>query len=92
MKDIVYVRKYIDREGNERKEYLNVGYIFEKEGRTSILMKNYINLSALSNDKGEVWLAVYDHKSKAVKEEAPAKKENEKVEISKEDEEEDIPF
>lgn len=64
MKDIVYTRKYTDKNGVERKEYLTVGYIFEKEGRQMILMKNYINLSALTNEKGEVWLGVYEHKSK----------------------------
>ena len=64
MKDIVYTRKYTDKNGAERKEYLTVGYIFEKEGRQLILMKSYINLSALTNEKGEVWLGVYEHKSK----------------------------
>lgn len=64
MKDIVYTRKYNDQKGQERKEYITVGYMFEKEGRTSILMKPYINLAALTNEKGEVWLGVYDHKPK----------------------------
>lgn len=64
MKDIVYARKYTDQKGQERKEYITVGYMFEKEGRVSILMKSYINLSALTNEKGEVWLSVYEHKPK----------------------------
>jgi methionine synthase II (cobalamin-independent) len=64
MKDIVYTRRYKDQKGEERKEYITVGYMFEKDGRTSILMKPYINVSALTNDKGEVWLGVYDHKTK----------------------------
>ena len=64
MKDIVYTRKYTDQKGQERKEYITVGYLFEKEGKTSILMKPYINVSALSNEKGEVWLGVYDHKTR----------------------------
>ena len=64
MKDIVYTRKYTDQKGQERKEYITVGYMFEKDGRTSILMKPYINLAALTNEKGEVWLGVYDHKPK----------------------------
>lgn len=66
MKDIVYTRKYMDQKGLERKEYITVGYLFEKEGRTSILMKPYINVSALTNEKGEVWLGVYEHKKKTV--------------------------
>lgn len=91
MKDIVYVRKYTDKEGNERKEYLNVGYVFEKDGKTSILMKSYINLSVFSDEKGEVWLAVYDHKPKNAKETQPVKKETEQAEAPKNDDE-DIPF
>lgn len=75
MKDIVYTRKYTDQKGQERKEYITVGYMFEKEGRVSILMKSYINLSALTNDKGEVWLSVYEHKPKTnnTKEDQPQK-------------------
>ena len=64
MKDIVYTRKYTDQKGQERKEYITVGYMFEKDGRISILMKPWINPAALQNEKGEVWLGVYDHKVK----------------------------
>ena len=67
MKDIVYTRKYTDNKGQERKEYILVGYMFEKEGKTNILMKPWINVSALANDKGEVWLGVYEHKTKEQK-------------------------
>lgn len=74
MKDIVYTRKYTDQKGQERKEYITVGYMFEKDGRLSILMKPYINVSALTNDKGEVWLGVYEHKTKEQK--AETKPEN----------------
>lgn len=64
MKDIVYTRKYTDKNGVERKEYLTVGYIFEKDRKQIILMKSYINLNALTNEKGDVWLGVYEHKAK----------------------------
>ena len=64
MKDIIYTRKYTDQKGQERKEYITLGYIFEKDGKMSILMKPWINLAALSNEKSEVWLNVYDHKPK----------------------------
>lgn len=64
MKDIVYTRKYTDREGQERKEYINVGYLFEKEGKLTIRMKPWINLGAMANEKGDVWLSVYEHKTK----------------------------
>lgn len=71
MKDIVYTRKYTDREGQDRKEYINVGYLFEKDGKMTIRMKPWINLSAMANEKGDVWLSVYDHKTK----EQPQKEE-----------------
>lgn len=64
MKDIVYTHKYLGQDGQERKEYITVGYMFEKEGRIYLLMKPYINLGALQNEKGEVWLGVYEHKTK----------------------------
>ena len=68
MKEIKYTRTYIGKDGQERKEYILVGYLFEKEGRISILMKNYINPAALANEKGEVWLNVYEPKQKENKE------------------------
>lgn len=73
MKDIVAVRKYIDRNGNDKKEYINAGFLFEKEGKLSILLKNHINLNAFSNEKGEIWLNVYEHKQKTEQEPKTAK-------------------
>ena len=64
MKEIKYTRSFIGKDGQERKEYILVGYLFEKEGRQSILLKNYINPAALSNERGEVWLNVYEPKPK----------------------------
>lgn len=64
MKDILYTRRYQGQDGQERKEYITVGYMFEKEGRITLLMKPYINLGALANEKGEVWLGAYEHKPK----------------------------
>jgi hypothetical protein len=64
MKDIIYTRKYTDQKGQERKEYITLGYIFEKDGKMSILMKPWINLGSLANEKCEVWLNVYEHKTK----------------------------
>jgi hypothetical protein len=65
MKDIVYTRKFTGKDGQERKEYIKLGYLFEKDGKTSILLKSYINPAALQNEKGEVWLNVYEHTKKA---------------------------
>ena len=63
MKDIIAIRKYTDKNGSEKKEYINVGMLFEKEGKTSVLLKNHINLGAFANEKGEIWLNVYEHKT-----------------------------
>jgi hypothetical protein len=65
MKEIKYTRTFTGKDGQERKEYILVGYLFEKDGRQSILLKNYINPAALANEKGEVWLNVYEHKQKS---------------------------
>lgn len=70
MKEIKYIRSFIGKDGQERKEYILVGYLFEKDGRQSILLKNYINPAALANEKGEVWLNVYEPKPKETKEKA----------------------
>lgn len=64
MKEIKYTRTFTGKDGQERKEYILVGYLFEKDGRQSILLKNYINPAALANEKGEVWLNVYEPKPK----------------------------
>lgn len=64
MKDIVAVRKYTDRNGNEKKEYINAGFLFEKDGKQTILLKSHINLLAFQNAKGEIWLNLYEHKVK----------------------------
>ena len=70
MKEIKYTRTFTGKDGQERKEYILVGYLFEKDGRQSILLKNYINPAALSNERGEVWLNVYEPKPKENKEKA----------------------
>ena len=67
MKEIKYTRNFIGKDGQERKEYILVGYLFEKDGKLSILMRGYINPAALQNDKGEVWLNVFEHKAKEAK-------------------------
>ena len=54
MKELVITRKYQNKNGTEGKEYIKVGYLFETEGRQSLLIKPYINLSAFQNAQGEV--------------------------------------
>ena len=65
MKELVITRKYQNKNGTEGKEYIKVGYLFETEGRQSLLIKPYINFSAFQNAQGEVWVNVYDSKPKA---------------------------
>ena len=65
MKELVITRKYQNKNGTEGKEYIKVGYLFEMEGRQSILLKPYINFSSFQNAQGEVWVNVYDAKPKA---------------------------
>lgn len=81
MKDIVYTRKFIGKDGQERKEYITLGYLFEKEGKISILLKSYINPAALQNEKGEVWLNVYEHKQKTAETPKMANKQDNKTDL-----------
>lgn len=65
IKDVVYCRKYQNKNGEEKKDFINVGSLFIKEkGGISIALKPWIDLSAFAKDGGEVWLQVYDRKEK----------------------------
>lgn len=65
IKDVVYCRKYQNKNGEEKKDYINVGSLFIKDdGGISIALKPWIDLSAFAKDGGEVWLQVYDRKEK----------------------------
>ena len=64
-KDVVYCRKYQNKNGAEKKDYINVGSLFIKDdGGISIALKPWIDLSAFAKDGGDVWLQVYDRKEK----------------------------
>ena len=68
IKDVVYCRKYQNKNGEEKKDYINVGSLFIKDdGGISIALKPWIDLSAFAKDGGEVWLQVYDRKEKGKK-------------------------
>lgn len=68
IKDVVYCRKYQNKNGEEKKDYINVGSLFIKEdGGISIALKPWIDLSAFAKDGGDVWLQVYDRKEKGKK-------------------------
>ena len=68
IKDVVYCRKYQNKNGEEKKDYINVGALFIKDdGGISISLKPWIDLSAFAKDGGDVWLQVYDRKEKGKK-------------------------
>ena len=68
IKDVVYCRKYQNKNGEEKKDYINVGSLFIKDdGGISIALKPWIDLSAFAKEGGEVWLQVYDRKEKGKK-------------------------
>ena len=72
IKDVVYCRKYQNKNGEGKKDYINVGSLFIKDdGGISIALKPWIDLSAFAKDGGDVWLQVYDRKEKG-KNGAPA--------------------
>ena len=68
IKDVVYCRKYQNKNGEEKKDYINVGSLFIKDDSgISIALKPWIDLSAFAKDGGDVWLQVYDRKEKGKK-------------------------
>lgn len=68
IKDVVYCRKYQNKNGEEKKDFINVGALFIKDdGGISIALKPWIDLSAFAKDGGDVWLQVYDRKEKGKK-------------------------
>ena len=68
IKDVVYCRKYQNKNGEEKKDYINVGSLFIKDdGGISIALKPWIDLSVFAKDGGDVWLQVYDRKEKGKK-------------------------
>ena len=68
IKDVVFCRKYQNKNGEEKKDYINVGSLFIKDdGGISIALKPWIDLSAFAKEGGEVWLQVYDRKEKGKK-------------------------
>ena len=80
MKEIVFTRKFTNKNGTEGKEYIKVGYLFERDGRESILLKSHINYLAFQNEKGEIWLNVYDAKPKT-EQTAPKQEEQQGVKL-----------
>lgn len=83
MKELVITRKYKNKNGTEGKEYIKVGYLFDMDGRQSILLKSHINFLAFQNAQGEIWVNVYDAKPKAQakQNESPKQEEQQGVKL-----------
>lgn len=65
IKDIVAGKKYINKLGEEKVQWVNVGKLFIKDdGKMTVKFNEYINPSAFRNDKGEIWFNVFDEKPK----------------------------
>lgn len=63
IKNIVAGQKYT-KDGEEKIQWINVGSLFIKEdGKMSVKLNAYINPLAFRNEKGEIWLNVFDKKS-----------------------------
>jgi len=64
IKDVVAGRKYTTKEGEEKTKWVTVGKLLIKDdGHFSLKLEDYINPSAFKNEKGEVWLNVFDQRS-----------------------------
>ena len=63
IKDIVAGKRYINKSGEEKVHWVNVGKLFIKDdGKMTVKFNEYINPSAFRNDKGEIWFNVFDEK------------------------------
>ena len=62
VKNIVAGIKY-QKDGEDRTQWVNVGSLFIKDdGKMSVKLNGYINPLAFKNEKGEIWLNVFDKK------------------------------
>lgn len=91
IKNIVAKQKYVNKSGEEKIRWINCGSLFIKDdGKMSIKFNAYINPCAFKDEKGDVWLNVFDNdKDKA---EAPTQA-GAKIEGNNPPQEsEDVPF
>ena len=80
IKNIVAKMKYTTKQGEEKVNWVNCGSLFIKDdGKMSIKFTPYIIPLAFADEKGEIWLNVFDKKQNP----APA------AETAKD---EDVPF
>ena len=65
IKNIVAKTKYITKGGEEKIQWVTCGSLFIKDdGKMSIKFYPFINPSVFKDEKGEVWLNVFDIKKK----------------------------
>lgn len=97
MKELSVVQEtYTDRNGEQKKKWLNIGQLHEHEGREYIVMYPHINLAALPRKEGDsrLFVSLFDPKPKDGEKYAPktppaVKGADAKPEF---DNESDIPF
>lgn len=70
VKDIVAGKKFLNKAGEERTQWVNVGIIMinRQDGKMTVKFNAWVNPMAFCNDKGEVWFNVFDKKDKESKE------------------------
>lgn len=70
VKDIVAGKKFLNKAGEERTQWVNVGIIMinRQDGKMTVKFNAWVNPMAFANDKGEVWFNVFDKKDKESKE------------------------
>ncbi len=70
VKDIVAGKKFLNKAGEEKTQWVNVGIIMinRQDGKTTVKFNAWVNPMAFANDKGEVWFNVFDKKDKENKE------------------------
>lgn len=70
VKDIVAGKKFLNKAGEEKTKWVNVGIIMinRQDGKMTVKFNAWVNPMAFANDKGEVWFNVFDKKDKESKE------------------------
>lgn len=70
VKDIVAGKKFLNKAGEEKTQWVNVGIIMinRQDGKMTVKFNAWVNPMAFANDKGEVWFNVFDKKDKERKE------------------------
>ena len=73
VKDIVAGKKFLNKAGEERTQWVNVGIIMinRQDGKMTVKFNSWVNPMAFANDKGEVWFNVFDRERKTAGDDEP---------------------